>query len=107
LRKPYNLWVDRDANGNAIDWRTRVPQEVAETYFQLGNLYAVNDLYKPAEDAYLKALALEPNYDLVLKNLAVLYEKSGNAQAARQTWLKVRQISPNDPDMLKRLGGYV
>jgi putative inorganic carbon (HCO3(-)) transporter len=98
LRHPYDIWVDRDAQGKAIDWRTRVPQENAETYFQLGNLYNLSGLPQPAIDAYKKSLDLEPSFLLSLKNLAALYVKVGNRSLATETWRQVLRVAPNDED---------
>lgn len=50
--------------------------ESAEAYTNLGNADYLLEKYQPAEDAYRKALSLEPNYDQAKRNLSVLYAKA-------------------------------
>ncbi|MDR1952537.1 MAG: O-antigen ligase family protein [Elusimicrobiota bacterium] len=103
LRHPYDIWVDTDEQGNRIDWRSRVPEENAETFFQLGNLYAANNMFQPAINVYQRALTLAPNNILARKNMAVVYEKMGNRKEARRLWTEINRIDPQDKDALEYL----
>ncbi|MDR2772010.1 MAG: tetratricopeptide repeat protein, partial [Elusimicrobiota bacterium] len=103
LRHPYDIWVDTDDNGNRIDWRTRVPEENAETFFQLGNLYAANEMFQPALIAYQRAIILFPRYILARKNMAVVYERMGNKAESHRIWTEVSRIDPKDADAIEYL----
>jgi putative inorganic carbon (HCO3(-)) transporter len=103
LSNPHNIWVDTDENDNPVDWRSRVPDENAETYFQLGNLYASSGVSQAAINAYQRSLAISPNHILARKNMAVVYEKDGNKEMARRTWIEVNRIDPTDTDALDYL----
>ena len=35
------------------------------------------------------------------KNLALTYGRLGNQEKLKETWIHIRQIAPNDPDVLK------
>ncbi|MDR0485419.1 MAG: O-antigen ligase family protein [Elusimicrobiota bacterium] len=87
---PHNLWTE--------NWRERVMPEYAETYFQLGNLYASNERMQAAVEAYQNALNIFPTHLFARKNLAAIFDKIGNKDEARQQWLEVQKIDPNDPD---------
>jgi O-antigen ligase/tetratricopeptide (TPR) repeat protein len=61
--------------------------ESAEAYTNLANAYFLLERMKDSETAYLKALAMDPNFDQAKKNLGVLYSK---AQAKGQ----LRKVPP-------------
>ncbi|MDR0822552.1 MAG: hypothetical protein LBN20_02070, partial [Endomicrobium sp.] len=94
-QEPHNLWDE--------NWRERVMPEFAETYFQLGNLYANHDSFKASVEAYQNALNIYPQHLFARKNLAAVYEKMGDKDAARQQWQIVQSLAPDDPDAAKNL----
>jgi tetratricopeptide (TPR) repeat protein len=94
-QEPHNIWVE--------NWRERVMPEFAETYFQLGNLYANHESLTAAIEAYQNAVRIFPEHLFARKNLAAVYDKAGNKEAARQQWIEVRRIAPDDVDAAKNL----
>ncbi|MBN1823548.1 MAG: O-antigen ligase family protein [Endomicrobiales bacterium] len=90
---PHNPWDE--------DWQIRRKPEYAETYTNLGNLkFMANDM-KGAEDYYNKSLEYNPEHLNTLKNLTILYGRTGRIEKANQAWFRIREIAPNDPDVQK------
>jgi O-antigen ligase len=58
-------------------------------YTTMGVIYAKLEQYDKAIDCFLHALKFVPQYDVVLKNLAVAYFESGNYAACIETLKKV------------------
>jgi len=83
------------------DWGKRRNPEYSETYMNLGNLKFMKNDLKKAEEFYLKSIELNPENIQAMKNLIVIYNRTNRMQEAIQLWQKIRQISPNDPDVQK------
>ena len=93
---PHNAWVE--------DWSVRRKGEYAETYLNLGNLRFMKNDFKKAEEYYKKSIELVPEYISAMKNLAILYSRTGRQKLAIETWEKVRFYAPSDPDVQKVFG---
>lgn len=65
----YQTYVD-DPQGAASH-----KHESAEAYTNLANAYYLTEEWEKSEKAYLKALALDSNFDNAKKNLSVLYHR--------------------------------
>jgi putative inorganic carbon (HCO3(-)) transporter len=92
-KRPHNFWVE--------DWSSRRKSDYSETYNQVGYLYAVQRQFDKAESMYLKALGLHFENINAKKNLALLYSALGRQDEARQQWVEIYRINPNDKDALE------
>lgn len=97
LRKPpHSIWDE--------DWYKRRPEEYAETYINLGNMKFMRNDFKASEEYYKDALKLSPTSINAVKNLAVLYSRTGRMEEAKKEWFAAREISPQDPDVMRTFG---
>lgn len=78
--------------------------EDPEGYTNLGNVRYMAGNFPGAEEAFKKAIAVNPNYVNALRNLVVLYSRSGRNQDAFALWQKLRVLAPNDPDIQRMFG---
>ena len=73
--------------------------------FLLGN-------FKKAEEYYLQGINILPPVKplpghlvgpgvSLLKNLAILYQRTNQQQKSIETWHKLKEIAPDDPDVKK------
>ena len=78
-----------------------------EIYFLLALAYKNNIEYEKAEQAYLKALELNPESEQALYNLASLYLFLNKPEKAIEYFKKCLEINPNDKEVLYFLSlGY-
>lgn len=68
--------------------------ENADHLNDLGNLLALAGDLEGAQDAYERALAIEPVNTTVLYNLALVLQEQGQTKQARQTLLALLEIDP-------------
>ncbi|MDR2645559.1 MAG: O-antigen ligase family protein [Endomicrobium sp.] len=87
---PHNFWVE--------DWSFRRQNDYSETYNQLGYLYVLQRKFDKAESMYLKALELNSQNINAKKNLAMLYSGLDKNDKAKQLWIEIYHINPNDKD---------
>ncbi|HEX3127276.1 MAG TPA: tetratricopeptide repeat protein [Thermoanaerobaculia bacterium] len=73
---------------------TERPQDPA-VFNDLGNLYLLADQPAAAEEAYRKALALDPDKVTALFNLALLQQQHGERREALSLYKKVVALQPN------------
>jgi len=90
-KAPHNAWVE--------DWAVRRKGEYSDTYGYLGYLAASRNDTQKAEGYYLKSVELNPENVNVLKNLAVLYGRTGRMDKSIPVWQKLYAIAPHDPDV--------
>lgn len=90
-KPPHNAWVE--------DWSVRRAGEYAETYINLGNLYYMKNDLAAAQKAYEEAVRLNPSALVAMKNLALIYGRSGRREQEAQMWYRIRALAPNDPDV--------
>jgi len=76
-----------------------------EMFENLGNLRYMRGRLEPALKAYRMSLWVDPNNVRVLKNVASLNARLGRQQDVQATWLRIRQLAPQDPDVLKVFSG--
>jgi len=81
----------------AIEYNQTNPQP----YVHVGNICYLRKKLDESEQAYQQALAIDPNNLQALKHLAVVYRDKGMTQQSIQLWQRVRQVSPDDPDVQK------
>lgn len=96
LKPPHSIWVE--------NWGKRRAEEHAETYVNLGNLEFTQNKLNAAAGYYQKALEEDPNTINAAKNLAVLYGRLGKMDKVKEMWYKAKDISPQDPDVLRAFG---
>ncbi|CDE89785.1 TPA: hypothetical protein CPT81_00930 [Candidatus Gastranaerophilales bacterium HUM_20] len=78
-----------------------------EIYFLLGLSYKNNIQYEEAENAYLKALEINPKSEKACFNLASLYLFLNKPEKAIEYFTKCLEINPNDKEVLYFLSlGY-
>lgn len=75
-----------------------------EAWDSLGSSYIEKGEEKLAQQAYKRALALNPDYSLSLKNIGVLYLKNGEVNLARQHFLRLIRVQPNNAEAFEFLG---
>lgn len=89
-------------------------------YVRLGNMYlsiagnlsitksasktAIDDNLKKAEDNFMQAITLYPNYGQALYNLAATYDREGKLPQAVKQFEKLTATQPRDPGILFQLG---
>jgi putative inorganic carbon (HCO3(-)) transporter len=81
------------------DWGRRRWHEYTETYINLANLKFIGNDFNKAELYYKKAIEIDQRNVSALKNLAILYTRSGKHNDAVILWNKIREINPQDPDV--------
>jgi len=81
------------------DWGKRRSQDYSETCMNLGNLKFLDNDLKNAEKYYKKAVEYSPNNTASIKNLAILYTKTGRHNDSIALWNKIRELNPQDPDV--------
>ncbi|MEI8217869.1 MAG: O-antigen ligase family protein [Elusimicrobiota bacterium] len=92
-RPPHNAWVE--------DWSVRRSGEYAETTINLGNIRFMRNDLAGAQKYYEAAIQLNPSAIVAMKNLAIIFGRTGRRDLVEQMWLKIRSIAPQDPDVQK------
>ena len=89
-----SLWTDatRKTPGSPLAWNG------------LGMAYVDRGLPDEAAAAFMKALAIDPDYKLALNNIGALYNTRGKISEARPFLLKVTGLFPEDVNGLMNLG---
>jgi arylsulfatase A-like enzyme/Tfp pilus assembly protein PilF len=77
---------------------------VIDAWFAFGNLYAKNRRYREAIAQFSRALALKPDYDLAVINLATAYRNLGDDDAALAGYERYLTIDPKDPYVRYQIG---
>lgn len=75
-----------------------------QIHHKLGNLYKRWGKYDLAENHYLKAIKIAPDYYLAFDDLAELYKRKGEYEKALRVFFKSLEINPEDPDVLYEVG---
>ena len=78
--------------------------ESPEAQFELGNYYYQAGQLGQAIDAYQKAIALNPNYQVAYANLGVVYYSSEQFDLAAAQYEKALELDPQDGDVAYNLG---
>ncbi|MDO8834478.1 MAG: tetratricopeptide repeat protein, partial [Vicinamibacterales bacterium] len=78
--------------------------EVIDAWFSLGNLYFRERRYRDAIQRFSKALALKPDYDLAVINIAAAYRNLGDDDAALMGFERYLEIDPRDPYVRYQMG---
>src|SRR5581483_11113688 len=71
--------------------------ETAEGYTNLANAYFMLERLKESEQAYLRALTLEPGLDQAKKNLGALYSKAQSRGQLRKVPPPTHALAPGMP----------
>ena len=77
----------------------------AEAHFELGNAYAETGRYPEAEQAFSRAIEIDPNHMDARSNLGVIYYKQGRLTEAEELFRQVLQQTPDDAEIHYNLGG--
>jgi arylsulfatase A-like enzyme/tetratricopeptide (TPR) repeat protein len=78
--------------------------EVIDAWFSLGNAYFKEQRYKEAIEYFKKALALKPDYDLAVINIAAAYRRLGDDDAALAGFEHYLRIDPKDAYVRYQMG---
>jgi tetratricopeptide (TPR) repeat protein len=78
--------------------------EVIDAWFSLGNAYFRERRYREAIDHFKKALALKPDYDLAVINIAAAYRQLGDDDAALAGFEHYLTIDPKDAYVHYQMG---
>ncbi|CAK0762465.1 type IV pilus assembly protein PilF [Gammaproteobacteria bacterium] len=76
------------------------PRNAAEAYANLGRQYLLRDSLDLAEARLQHAITLNPDLPAAHHDLAVVYTKWGNIEAADKEYLLALKLVPNDPTTL-------
>lgn len=93
----------------AIDlYKNIIPQASKDTdvLFNLGRLLYNRNSGKDrvgAEELWLRVVELEPKYSNALYSLGLLYESKGNKTTALQYYYKVKELNPNNKDVVAKI----
>jgi len=77
----------------------------AEAQYRLGNAYAEAGRYAEAEQAYSRALSINPDHVDATSNLGVIYYRQGRSADAETLFRKVLADHPEDAEIRYNLGG--
>jgi tetratricopeptide (TPR) repeat protein len=101
----YASVIERDGSK-----RLRLYQELSEKYpkekrvsYQLGLIFHGRGLFEEAISQYLKALELDPEYGIVLNDLAYVYSDMGEYAKAVEYFERYAAVSPGDANPLDSL----
>ena len=64
-------------------------------FYALGNSYFYTENYDSAEDAFRRALKLDPDHAKSLFSLGILYRRKGEAEKEKRTWRRYLEIDPD------------
>jgi len=78
--------------------------EVIDGWFSLGNAYFKEQRYREAIEYFKKALALKPDYDLAVVNIAAAYRRLGDDDAALAGFEHYLTIDPKDAYVRYQMG---
>jgi tetratricopeptide (TPR) repeat protein len=73
----------------------RLDEACFEAYFNLGNIHHDLSRYADAVNAYVEALAINPDYPEAHFYLAVTLEKLGRGVEARTHWKAYCELAPD------------
>jgi tetratricopeptide (TPR) repeat protein len=62
--------------------------------------------YPEAEQAYLEAIKLRPDYGTAMDNLSLIYAKQNRLDLAISYAKKALKLKPDDPGVTRRLKAY-
>ncbi|OGR92093.1 MAG: hypothetical protein A2992_08630 [Elusimicrobia bacterium RIFCSPLOWO2_01_FULL_59_12] len=109
-KESLGAWVCGAPENNVMgeDWHRTHRHFTADMFENLGNLRFMRGRFREAAKAFRMAtkemqknIWVERANPRGWKNLAVTYGRLGDQQNAYRAWLKVRELSPNDPDVQK------
>jgi len=78
--------------------------EVIDAWFSLGNAYFKERRYREAIEQFKRALALKPDYDLAVVNIAAAYRRLGDDDAALAGFEHYLTIDPKDAYVRYQMG---
>ncbi len=102
--------IDENDEATEIDMEEELYNYVNENpddpfgWFNLGAVYASKNKDNEAIEAYNKAIGLDPNYYQAINNLALLIEKSGDLQKAKELYEQAVKIYQQDSLIWQNLG---
>lgn len=85
-----------------IEALNREPQNT-DNYLRLGKLYFLNGEYENAADIYQRGLKVSPRDISLLFNYAVDREAETEFDSAKELYLEILSIDPNNKPTLERL----
>jgi arylsulfatase A-like enzyme/Flp pilus assembly protein TadD len=78
--------------------------DVIDGWFKLGNAYFRAGRFKESIEHYGRALALKPDYDLAVINIATAYRTMGDDEAALAGFEHYLRLDPKDPYVRYQMG---
>lgn len=85
-----------DEGLRALERVVREDPNVIDAWFMLGNEYYRRHAYRKAIDQYRRALALKPDYDLVVINMANAYRALGRDLEAMVGYRRFMELDPKN-----------
>lgn len=76
----------------------------AQAQFELGNVYVKAAQWVQAQEAFQKAIELDPNFQGAYANLGVVYYQLDNLDLAATQYKKALELNPKDGDVAYNLG---
>src|SRR5581483_12149165 len=91
-----------------LEWAVRTAPDNAAYWHLLGRAYGALEVRNnAAEDAYRRAVALEPQNPLYRLDLADMLVINSKTMEAEEAYRRAVALAPHDPDALSRLGGFL
>lgn len=105
LTSGQNALNSGDYNQAVADFTASVEANPSlDGYFGLGNAYTRLGQLSDAQQAYEKALEINPNHTATLSNLGVAYYQLGRLNEAQESFQKALALSPGDAETHYLLG---
>ena len=76
----------------------------AETLFELGEIFFQAGEWQSSLDWFTKLVAVDPTNVHALTDIGTSQYNLGSTEDAKATWLKVKEIAPDDPQVHYNLG---
>jgi len=81
----------------------RLVPRYADAEHNLANICQARGKVEEAQEHYRQAIAINPALYQSYMNLGIIYYNKGEQAAARECWLKVKQLKPDEPQVDKLL----
>lgn len=97
---------DNDINraGFACNYALLLNEKQADTHSNMGICYMKIGLYEPAEKQFLRAIEIDPKFDLAYFNLGLIKALQKNVPKAMEYFDKTLELNPKDATVYRNLG---
>ncbi len=91
-------YIQNMLNRYVISQGQQIPQAAIDLRLTLGEIYMQDERYKPAEETYRQALALDPNSRKALVGLGKVLQAEAKSSLALEEFLKAAVLDPSDAE---------